>query len=212
VRLVVFGPQGAGKGTQSQLLAEKYDIPAIVMGDMFRWAIGHDTEVGLKAAEYVRTGRFVPDEITIEVVRERLAAADCAGGFLLDGFPRNRVQAKALDAILAEQGSTLDAAVAIEVPEEVSLRRIMGRLVCSNCGRNYHLDAPPADDSVCDRCGGEVRPRADDKDEEAIRERLRLYHEQTEPLKEYYEARGVLLVVDGQGTRDEVLEEIVTQL
>jgi adenylate kinase len=179
---------------------------------MFRWAIGHDTEVGLKAAEYVRTGRFVPDEITIEVVRERLAAADCAGGFLLDGFPRNRVQAKALDAILAEQGSTLDAAVAIEVPEEVSLRRIMGRLVCSNCGRNYHLDAPPADDSVCDRCGGEVRPRADDKDEEAIRERLRLYHEQTEPLKEYYEARGVLLVVDGQGTRDEVLEEIVTQL
>lgn len=212
MRLVVFGPQGAGKGTQSQLLAEKYDIPPIVMGDMFRWAIGHDTEVGLKAAEYVRTGRFVPDEITIEVVRERLAAADCAGGFLLDGFPRNRVQAKALDGILAEQGSTLDAAVAIEVPEEVSLRRIMGRLVCSNCGRNYHLDAPPADDSVCDRCGGEVRPRADDKDEKAIRERLRLYHEQTEPLKEYYEARGVLLVVDGQGTRDEVLEEIVTQL
>jgi adenylate kinase len=212
VRLVVFGPQGAGKGTQSQLLAEKYDIPAIVMGDMFRWAIGHSTEVGKKAAEYVRTGRLVPDEVTIDVVRERLAAADCRGGFLLDGFPRNTAQAEALDEILADQGCTLDAAIAIEVPEEISLARIMGRLVCSSCGRVYHLDAPPARDRVCDRCGGEVAPRADDTDEHAIRERLRLYHEQTEPLKDYYKRRGVLRVVDGRGTRDEVLDEIMTQL
>jgi adenylate kinase len=209
---VIFGPQGAGKGTQSVLISDKYDVPAIATGEMFRWAISKGTEVGKKAAEYVRAGRLVPDEVTIEVVRERLSQGDAADGFLLDGFPRNRPQAEALDRILGEQGSQLDAALVIEVPERVSLRRITGRRVCSQCGRNYHVDAPPSEDWTCDRCGGRVEARADDQDEETIRERLRTYREQTEPLKEYYESRGKLRWVEGEGTPDEVLERIVAQL
>jgi adenylate kinase len=212
MRLVIFGPQGAGKGTQSQLIAEKYAVPAIATGDLFRWAISNGTEVGRKAAEYVHTGRLVPDDVTIEVVRERLGQDDCAKGFLFDGFPRNRHQAEALDDILAGQGCSLDAALVIEVPEEVSLRRITGRRVCSSCGRNYSAHRPPTQDWRCDRCGGRVEARADDQDEDAIRERLRNYREQTEPLKEYYEAQGKLRWVDGEGTPEEVLDKIVTQL
>jgi adenylate kinase len=212
MRLVILGPQGAGKGTQSARISDKYDLPTISTGDMFRWAISKGTEVGAKAQEYVRSGRLVPDEITIEVVRERLASADCAQGFLLDGFPRNVSQAEALDEILGELGCSLDAALLIEVPEEVSLRRIMGRRVCSQCGRNYHVDSPPTSDWTCDRCGGAVEARADDQDEGAIRERFRSYREQTEPLKGYYEERGVLRTVDGEGPPDEVFERITRAL
>jgi adenylate kinase len=212
MRLVILGPQGAGKGTQSARISDKYDLPTISTGDMFRWAISKGTEVGAKAQEYVQSGRLVPDEITIEVVRERLASADCAQGFLLDGFPRNVTQAEALDEILGELGCSLDAALLIEVPEEVSLRRIMGRRVCSQCGRNYHLDSPPTSDWTCDRCGGAVEARADDQDEGATRERLRSYREQTEPLKSYYEERGVLRTVDGEGPPDEVFERITRAL
>jgi adenylate kinase len=212
MRLVILGPQGAGKGTQSARISDKYDLPTISTGDMFRWAISKGTEVGAKAQEYVRSGRLVPDEITIEVVRERLASADCAQGFLLDGFPRNVAQAEALDEILGELGCSLDAALLIEIPEEVSLRRIMGRRVCSQCGHNYHLDSPPTSDWTCDRCGGAVEARADDQDEGAIRERLRSYREQTEPLKSHYEERGVLRTVDGEGPPDQVFERITRAL
>jgi adenylate kinase len=183
MRVVLLGPQGAGKGTQGARLADKYAVPMISTGDMFRWAISSGTDVGHRAREYVVAGRLVPDEITIAVVRERLEAEDCAPGFLLDGFPRNRAQAEALDGILAERGHRLDAVTVIDVPEETSLRRLTGRRVCASCGRNYHIDAPPGNDWTCDRCGGKVEARAAALAEGALRERLALYREQTAPRK-----------------------------
>ena len=211
MRLVIMGPQGAGKGTQGERFAEKYGIPFIATGEIFRWALKGETALGTKVKEYVEAGKLVPDELTIEVVRERLQADDCKDGFLLDGFPRSIRQAEALDLILADLGWSLDAALLLEVPEDVSLHRLLGRRVCSECGRNYHVDSPPEEDWTCDRCGGRVIPRSDDH-EETIRERLRLYHEQTEPLKSYYEARGLLRIVPGNGSPDEVFGRIAAAL
>ena len=207
----MMGPQGAGKGTQAERIAEKYGIPSIATGEIFRWALKGHTALGNQVEQYVEAGKLVPDDLTIEVVAERLAADDCKDGFLIDGFPRSLAQAKALDAILDDQGSSLDAVIVLEVPEEVSLRRLLGRRVCSECGKNYHLDSPPENDWTCDRCGGEVVPRNDDK-AEAIKERLRLYHETTEPLKEYYEAKGLLRTIDGAGSPDEVFARIAEAL
>jgi adenylate kinase len=212
VRLVIFGPQGAGKGTQGALIAENYGIPDIATGDIFRWAISGGTALGLKVKDYVEQGKLVPDDLTIDVVRERLSAPDCKDGFVMDGFPRSIRQAQALDEMLADQGVKLDAALVLEIPEEESLRRILGRRACTDCGRNYHLDAPPSDDWTCDVCGGTVEERTDDH-EDTIRLRLQLYHEQTEPLKTYYENQGLLRRVDGAlGTPDEVLEKIQSVL
>jgi adenylate kinase len=209
MRLIIFGPQGAGKGTQSARIAEKYGIPAISTGEIFRWAIKGRTALGNEVLQYVDAGKLVPDELTIQVVTERLAADDAADGWLLDGFPRNVHQAEALEALLEDIESPLDAALVIDVPEEVSLRRILGRRACSNCGRNYHLDAPPEKNWTCDVCGGEVEERTDDHEEETVRARLALYHEQTEPLKAYYVQRGLLREIDGMGTPDEVFTRIV---
>ena len=212
MRLIIFGPQGAGKGTQSARISEKYDIPAIATGDIFRWAISGGTALGLKAREYVDQGRLVPDEVTVGVVKERLSADDAADGFLIDGFPRNLLQAKALDEWLEEQDAKLDAALVLEVPDDVSIHRINGRRVCQKCGRNYHVDAPPQKNWTCDRCGGHVEARGDDLDEKTIRERLALYHEQTEPLKAHYEECGILRQINGLGTPDEVFDRIVAAL
>ena len=212
MRLVIFGPQGAGKGTQAARIAEKYGIPSISTGEIFRWAIKGKTALGLKVLEYVDAGSLVPDELTIEVVTDRLTADDCREGFLLDGFPRNVGQARALDALLADGGTALDAAVVLEVPEETSLRRILGRRVCTNCGRNYHLDAPPEKDWTCDACGGEVVERTDDHEAETVKNRLRLYHQQTEPLKKYYDDKGLLREIDGLGSPDEVFSRIVSSI
>jgi adenylate kinase len=213
MRLVIFGPQGAGKGTQAQRIAEKYGIPAISTGEIFRWAIKGRTSLGMKVLEIVDSGRLVPDDLTIEVVRERLSADDCKDGFLIDGFPRNLHQADALENdILKEQEATLDAALVIDVPEEVSLRRLLGRRACNKCGRNYHIDNPPKVNWTCDVCGGEVVGRIDDHDEQTIRARLKLYHEQTEPLKAHYQDRGLLREVDGVGTTEEVFARIVASL
>ena len=210
MRIVIFGPQGAGKGTQSARIAEKFGIPDIATGDIFRWAIKGNTALGLKAREYVEAGRLVPDAVTIGVVSERLQADDCLEGFLLDGFPRNVEQAQALDRILEGSGCGLDAALVIDVPEKVSLRRLLGRRVCSNCGRNYHVDSPPEVNWTCDNCGGEVVERGDDLDEATVKERLSLYHSQTEPLKAYYADKGLLREVDGSaGSPDEVFTRIV---
>lgn len=210
MRIIIFGPQGAGKGTQSALISEKYGISAISTGEIFRWAIKGGTSLGLKVAEYVDHGKLVPDELTISVIRERLDSEP--DGWILDGFPRNVDQADALEKTLADQGHKLDAALVLEVPEEVSTRRILGRRVCSNCGRNYHIDSPPSSNWTCDTCGGEVVERTDDHDEETVRERLRTYHEQTEPLKIYYEEKGLLKPVDGVGTTEEVFNRIVASL
>jgi adenylate kinase len=212
MRIVIFGPQGAGKGTQSARIAEKYGIPAISTGEIFRWAIKGQTALGRKVTEYVDAGRLVPDELTIGVVRERLAADDCKDGFLLDGFPRNLDQAEALNEISDATGGPLDAALVIEVSEDISLRRLLGRRVCTQCGRNYHIDAPPRENWTCDVCGGEVVGRTDDVEEETIRARLKLYHDQTEPMKAYYADRGILKEVEGVGTPDEVFDRIVAAL
>ena len=212
MRVVIFGPQGAGKGTQSERISEKYGIPSIATGDIFRAAQAGRTALGLKVLQYLDSGTLVPDDLTIEVVRERLSAPDCTDGFLLDGFPRSLKQAEALDEILAEQGVTLDAALVLEVPEVVSLHRLLGRRACRDCGKNYHLDSPPSVDWTCDRCGGTVVERADDHEEQTIRKRLSLYHSQTEPLKAYYENKGILRPVDGMGTPDEVFERIAASL
>ena len=212
MRLVIFGPQGAGKGTQGARIAEKYGIPAISTGEIFRWAIKGQTALGNKVSEYVDAGKLVPDSLVIEVVTDRLSAEDCNEGFLLDGFPRNVEQAKSLDAFLADAEAALDGAIVIDVPEEVSLRRILGRRVCSSCGRNYSLDSPPEHDWTCDNCGGTVVERTDDHEEATVRERLALYHEQTEPLTHYYEAKGILRCIDGEGSPDEVFSRIAAAL
>lgn len=212
MRIVIFGPQGAGKGTQSERIAKRFGIPAISTGEIFRWAMAGKTALGLRVFEYVDNGRLVPDELTIQVVAERLEAQDSQDGFLLDGFPRSIRQAEALDKMMADQGAAIDAALVIDVPEEVSLRRIMGRRTCTKCGHNYHVDAPPTNDWTCDVCGGPVVGRTDDIDEKTIRQRLSLYHEQTEPLKTYYGDRGLLIEVDGVGTMDEVFGRIEAAL
>jgi adenylate kinase len=159
----------------------------------------------------VDQGKFVPDDVTIGVVVERLSAEDARAGFILDGFPRNLDQAKALDDWLGEQGVSLDAALVIEVPEELSVKRLLGRRVCSNCGRNYNVDARPQNDWVCDVCGGKVEARDDDT-EETIRARLATYHEQTEPLKAYYADKGILREIHGNGTPDQVFDRIVSAI
>ena len=212
MRLVIFGPQGAGKGTQGARIAEKYGIPSISTGEIFRWAIKGRTALGLQVLEYVDAGKLVPDELTIQVVRERLTADDAADGFILDGFPRNLDQAAALDDLLKEQGNKIDAALVLDVPEEVSLRRILGRRACSECGRNYHVDSPPEENWTCDNCGGEVVERVDDHEEATVRKRLKTYHDQTEPLTAYYAERGLLREVDGTAAPDEVFQSVVAAL
>ena len=212
MRLVIFGPQGAGKGTQAARISEKYDIPAVSTGEIFRWAISGGTALGLKVREYVDQGRLVPDELTIGVIQERLSSEDTQEGFLLDGFPRNKFQAQSLDKWLRLNGTQLDAALAIGVPDDVALHRLTGRRVCLQCGRNYHIDAPPQNDWTCDRCGGTVESRSDDLDEQTIRDRLAVYHEQTEPLKAHYKELGLLREIDGIGSPDEVFDRIVAAI
>ncbi len=209
---MIFGPQGAGKGTQGALIADRWGIPPISTGDIFRWAIKGRTALGLEVLQYVDAGRLVPDDLTVRVVRERLDAPDAADGFLLDGFPRTTSQAESLDSLLSEREVALDAALVIEVPEETSLRRLLGRRACTQCGKNYNIDAPPTQNWTCDVCGGEVVERTDDHDEQTIRGRLKLYHEQTEPLKEYYDIRGLLKQVDGYGTPEDVFTRIAEAL
>ncbi len=208
MNLIFLGPPGAGKGTQAKRVVEKYGIPQISTGDMLREAVAMGTELGKKAKEYMDKGELVPDEIVIGIVKERLQQPDCEKGFILDGFPRTIAQAEALDEMLKELNKKIDAVINIVVPEEEVVKRITNRRTCRNCGAVYHLIyAPPKEDNKCDKCGGELYQRDDDK-EETVRERYRVYRENTEPLIDYYRKRGVLYDVDGTKDIEGVWKEI----
>jgi adenylate kinase len=207
VRLLVLGKQGAGKGTQAVRIAGHYGMPHISTGDMFRAAAAGGTAFGLKAKEYMTRGELVPDDVVIGVVAERLAKDDAVeDGFVLDGFPRTRVQAEALQRLLGPGG--LDAAVDIDVPTEVVIERISGRRVCKTCGTTYHVSAPPKAGWVCDKDGGEVVQREDDTPE-AVTKRLELYEKDTRPLLDFYEGLGVLVTIDGVGDPDDVFNRVI---
>ncbi len=206
VRLLVFGRQGAGKGTQATRLAEHYGIVHISTGDMLRAAVKDGTELGKQAKAVMDAGQLVSDEIMLGIISERLAEPDAAPGWLLDGFPRTEEQAKGLVELVGEGG--IDLAINLDVPEYVVVQRISSRRVCSNCGRIYSVDAPPSTPGVCDACGGAVVQRDDDT-EEAVLKRLAIYNEQTEPLLEWFDDRGLLATVDGVGDPDAITAELV---
>ena len=209
MRLILFGPPGAGKGTQAQLLSSRLGVPQIATGDILREAVKEGTELGRLAKQYMDRGELVPDDVVIGIVEERLRRPDCARGFILDGFPRTIKQAEALDEILARMGVKLDAVINLEVDEEEVVRRLANRRTCRNCGAVYHLIFnPPKREGVCDRCGGPLYQRDDDR-EETIRNRLRVYREQTQPLLRYYEERGLLRNVNGNLSIEEVFNEIL---
>ena len=212
MNLILMGPPGAGKGTQAEYVERKYSIARISTGDMFRTAARFSTELGLQAKELMDNGQLVPDEITIGIVRARLAERDCAKGFLLDGFPRTVTQAKALDGILADWNKKLDAVINIEVPTEVLIVRNCGRRTCSQCGANYHIQFnPPLVARECDICGGELQHRSDDR-EETVAKKLTIYAEQTKPLTDFYAGRGLLININGDQSLNAVFKDIVTSL
>ena len=205
MNIVLLGAPGAGKGTQAVRLAEKYSVPHISTGDIFRSNIKEGTPIGLVAKSYIDKGQLVPDEVTIQIVKERLEKDDCKNGYLLDGFPRTVAQAKALDEF-----SEVEKVVNIDVPLTKLLRRITGRRVCSKCGESYHVDYLDGKTS-CGKCEGDLIQRADDN-EETVASRLDVYTKQTAPLVEYYDGRGVLVTIDGDGNIDDVFDAIVEKL
>ena len=193
-----MGLPGAGKGTQAERIVEKYGIPHISTGDMFRAAMKEGTELGLQAKSFMDKGELVPDEVTIGIVRERLSKADCEKGFLLDGFPRTVPQAEALETILSDLNREIDFVINIDVKKELLMERLTGRRICKSCGSTYHLVFnPPATEGVCDRCNGELYQRADDN-EETVQNRLEVNLKQTKPLLDFYETKGYLRNINGQ--------------
>lgn len=198
MNLVLMGLPGAGKGTQAEKIVEKYNIPHISTGDMFRAAIKDGTELGLQAKSFMDQGALVPDEVTIGIVRERLAKPDCKNGFLLDGFPRTVAQAEALENMLSGLERPIDYVIHVDVDQSILMERLTGRRICKDCGATYHLVFnPPAKDGVCDRCGGELYQRADDN-EETVQNRLEVNMKQTQPLLSFYEDKGYLRKINGQ--------------
>lgn len=204
VDIVLLGPPGVGKGTQARMLGEWLGIPTVSTGDLFREAIAQGTELGNLAQEYVERGAYVPDEITVSMVRERLREEDCAGGVILDGFPRTIAQAEALGAMLSDMGRELCLVALIEAPTEVLVARLTGRWMCPNCGAVYHEKHNPEKvKGRCDLCGGRLA-RRDDDSPEVQKRRIIVYQEQTQPLVEYYRQRGLLVQVDGTGSPEDV--------
>jgi adenylate kinase len=212
--LVLFGAQGSGKGTQARLLQDEFGLPQIATGDLFRYNLKNETELGLLAKSYMDRGELVPDEVTNAMVRERLGRPDCAVGAVFDGYPRNIAQAKALDGMLMELNSRIHRAIYIKVGTEELMRRITGRRVCRQCQASYHVVFnPPKVEGVCDRCGGQVYQRDDDKNEAALARRLEIYFEETMPVIDFYRERGVLTEINGQQEIDNVnaaLRSVIT--
>lgn len=208
INVILMGAPGAGKGTNAKRIASYYNIPHISTGDMFREAIKNKTPLGVLAQDYMNKGLFVPDEVTIGLVKDRLSQDDCASGYLLDGFPRTIAQAEALSALGKESGREVNHVLNIEVPEEILIDRISGRRVCKKCGAPYHVrNLKPKVEGVCDLCGGELYQRKDDN-EETLKERLNEYHKQTEPLIAYYKNLGVAKDLDGTKDLDVLFEDI----
>lgn len=209
MKIVFLGPPGAGKGTQAAVIAQKAGIPTISTGAMLREAMAQGTELGKSAEQYTKKGELVPDEVVIGIVAERLAQADCKNGYILDGFPRTVAQAKALDEMRPD---AIDVALSLEVPDEDIVARLTGRRECSKCGATFHVtNNPSAKGDVCDKCGAALIQRADDR-VETIRNRMSVYHEQTEPIKEYYKVQGKLQCVDGVGAVDEITASLLKAL
>ena len=212
MKIVMLGAPGAGKGTQAIKIADKYDIPHISTGDIFRANIKGGTELGQKAKSYIDKGELVPDEVTIGMLLDRIAQEDCENGYVLDGFPRTIPQAESLTEALKSQGDKIDFALNIDVPDEAIIERMSGRRACPKCGATYHIVyAAPKTENICDKCGTELIIRSDDKPE-TVKDRLNVYHQQTEPLIAYYKAAGVLREVDGTQELPKVFEDVVAIL
>ncbi len=212
MKLVLLGPPGAGKGTQAAMLVKKFAIPQISTGDMLRTAVSGQTPMGIKAKGYMDAGDLVPDEVVVGIVRERLQQVDCATGFILDGFPRTVPQADALKLNLVELSKELDAVISLDVDIDSLVERLTGRRSCGDCGKGFHLKFdPPGADGKCDVCSGELKQRADDQ-EETIRKRMAVYHQQTAPLEDYYRQAGLLIAVDGMAEITSVQQQILMAL
>lgn len=212
MRIIMLGAPGAGKGTQAKKIAEKYNIPHISTGDIFRANIKNGTELGVKAKSYMDQGLLVPDELVVDLVADRIQQDDAKAGYVLDGFPRTIPQAESLDAALAKMGQKIDYAIDIEVPDENIINRMSGRRACVKCGATYHLQyAKPKADGVCDVCGEQLILRDDDKPE-TVQKRLTVYHQQTQPLIDYYESQNALKEVDGTKDLEDVFADIVSIL
>lgn len=208
MNLILLGAPGAGKGTQAEIISDKYNIPTISTGNIIRAALKNGTEMGLKAKAYTEQGKLVPDDVVIGIIRERLAEQDCKNGFILDGFPRTIPQAKALD----DMNITVDAALSIEVADEEIVKRMSGRRVCEKCGASYHTEfKKPEIEGVCNNCDGNLVIRKDDEPETVL-ERLKVYHDQTEPLKDYYKAQDKLVLVQGQDDVKDTTELVLKAL
>ncbi len=210
--IVMLGAPGAGKGTQAAAISEKYGLPHISTGDIFRSNIKNGTELGKKAKSYMDQGKLVPDELTVQLLLDRVAKEDCKEGYILDGFPRTIPQAEVLTQALAKDGQKVDFALNVDVPDENIVRRMSGRRSCPKCGASYHIEfIPPKKEGICDVCGTALIQREDDKPE-TVKNRLSVYHEQTQPLIAYYEKAGVLHTVDGTKDKDDVFADIASIL
>ncbi len=197
MKIIMLGAPGAGKGTQAKMIAEKYMIPHVSTGDIFRANIKNGTELGKEAKSYMDKGELVPDELTVRILLDRVSQEDCKNGYVLDGFPRTIPQAEVLDKELSKNGEAIDFAINVDVPDENIVRRMSGRRACVNCGATYHIvHVPPKKEGICDKCGNELILRDDDK-EETVKNRLSVYHDQTQPLIDFYTSKGVLKEVDG---------------